>query len=610
MIIDTAALVTTPTLSPPIVDVMRRAVAALSNVPPANVFDTNACLPVAKDMASFDHGWFVSLKFPDGDALLAALQNGEPTVLAFALQLLLPFDGPKATGLALEAAAMADEGRHALDRHAKRSAASVIASASEHVPLETILAMGLKGVLPDRNQLYAAIVGRPELSSTAARIELFRRLDGESYDYGSFAARLRGEIIAALAKASAPELPPFLQSIWVQPAHPFWDEASEVLFRLAPETVQPLAARGQELVEDAASAPKMRRDALRALIRLGDADKAADLLIPRLSKLESLGLSTAGLLRMLTAEVASGRFPRAHPRWIDAAVAALDDDTLRDPARQLLTQMDKKAVSTALGRANVAAKPAKPPPAKLPKRIDFAARYAAGDHVAVWTELRALGPAVRDPAIWGAAQDVAKETMRRFRASIEKVAAVVAKSNYAFAERKPVVAAKPADATKKLAAIEKLGGALPLSVVAFYQTLQLVDLTENAEAVTDDYQLDPDLGRCDPLVVASLARATGDLKQQILDNKAYLEQLRDPLALYLSPDPRAKYDPGKEHGDQRPTRLRIPEDGADGEVVTREGRIFFVDWLRSYVDRGGFLGLSPAKDGELIAKLRAGVVPF
>lgn len=51
----------------------------------------------------------------------------------------------------------------------------------------------------------------------------------------------------------------------------------------------------------------------------------------------------------------------------------------------------------------------------------FLSRYEAGEHDAVWAELRALGAAIRDPAHLDDASAVAREAMRRARKNIELI---------------------------------------------------------------------------------------------------------------------------------------------------------------------------------------------
>jgi hypothetical protein len=48
-------------------------------------------------------------------------------------------------------------------------------------------------------------------------------------------------------------------------------------------------------------------------------------------------------------------------------------------------------------------------------------RYQAGEHAAVWAEMTALGPAVRQAPCVDPASAVAKETMRRARHNVELI---------------------------------------------------------------------------------------------------------------------------------------------------------------------------------------------
>ena len=101
-----------------------------------------------------------------------------------------------------------------------------------------------------------------------------------------------------------------------------------------------------------------------------------------------------------------------------------------------------------------------------------------------------------------------------------------------YFQAQPRAAIRPAkpDAAKKLAAVEKLiNGPLPLSVRAFYETLDAVSLAvPPAEAPSGKDTFDPELCQRDPLVIAPLAVVLADLKLQVAANRGYLPDLREP----------------------------------------------------------------------------------
>lgn len=77
-----------------------------------------------------------------------------------------------------------------------------------------------------------------------------------------------------------------------------------------------------------------------------------------------------------------------------------------------------------------------PPPAPaiaLPAAPEaWPARYQAGEHGAVWAEMTACGPRIREAPFAAPAEAVARETMRRVRRNVETLLPRLAEAGYAF----------------------------------------------------------------------------------------------------------------------------------------------------------------------------------
>lgn len=228
-------------------------------------------------------------------------------------------------------------------------------------------------------------------------------------------------------------------------------------------------------------------------------------------------------------------------------------------------------------------------------------RYAAGEHEAVWNELRALGPAIRDASHVADAQAVARATMDLVARNVQAIAGNLDAAEYQLLS--PAAPPASANVTAHLAALEELVGPLPIAVRAFYETFDGISLAQDVEAEIDDSPvlssgLLDELGRCDPLVVASLEHVLADARAQRARGVS-------AVALYVGPDPLCKGTIDDEMPDENPARL-LPGGAMDGEL-TGGGRGNFVDWLRRYVSLGGFAGAIDKADRDHLA---AGVVPF
>lgn len=120
--------------------------------------------------------------------------------------------------------------------------------------------------------------------------------------------------------------------------------------------------------------------------------------------------------------------------------------------------------------------------------MSYLDRYLAGEHEQVWAELGALGARVREEPLYADARAVARETMRRARLNIETLIPRLRAVGYRFGyywQRKntreddsfhlPRFAPAGRDARVQLAFLERQVGPLPLSIVAWYETIGVVN---------------------------------------------------------------------------------------------------------------------------------------
>lgn len=230
--------------------------------------------------------------------------------------------------------------------------------------------------------------------------------------------------------------------------------------------------------------------------------------------------------------------------------------------------------------------------------MNYLKRYHDGEYERVWEELIALGPDVREEPHYPQALEVAAETMRRVRRDCEILVARLQSLGYVFGiypdgttgyyTEGPLV--PPSKATgSDIAELEEQAGPLPISLVAFWEEVGLIDFVGRH----------PDWGdSLDPVVVTSPAGALSLL---------YEEEDAEWFA-GLAPDDLHKDNVSG--GD--PYGVMLPNPTADFVFVNESHDLPFVQYLRMSLLRwGGFPGLDGRSArfkplGELIA----GLEPF
>lgn len=241
-------------------------------------------------------------------------------------------------------------------------------------------------------------------------------------------------------------------------------------------------------------------------------------------------------------------------------------------------------------------------------------RYTAGDHEAVWTELRLLGPVADDDSVGADIVAVARETMSRVRSDVEMISARLSDIGYRFGfawdpestlpgNTDPVVGAPRSNLQPTWTELRSHGIHLPASLRAFYEVVGSVNLAgiyvppEELDALVEGESWARYFGAADgapdPLYVAGLADAldtfrTGDREES--PGSMQRRPLGSPeLAAhrwFVCPDHLHLY--GFSGADCRTVDVSSPAADADIGIMAGGG-IPFVEHLRDHVlRRGGF----------------------
>ncbi len=228
-------------------------------------------------------------------------------------------------------------------------------------------------------------------------------------------------------------------------------------------------------------------------------------------------------------------------------------------------------------------------------RLPFFDRYMAGDYQ-VWEELIVLDRSVRSDPYAADALAVAYEIMSRVDANVRTITARLAALGYESAEEK--LRYLPGPGTfKQIARLEKLAGALPLSLRAFYDVIGSVDLIgEHPSIAPPDESITPD-----PLVVNSVEDALEQFDDEGPDPD------REQFLIVIAPD--ALHKANISGGE--PYEIALPDLRADGPLLWERHELYFVEYLRLAFRFGGFPGYEgidplPAE----LEILTAGLVPF
>lgn len=263
-------------------------------------------------------------------------------------------------------------------------------------------------------------------------------------------------------------------------------------------------------------------------------------------------------------------------------------------------------------------------------------RYLADEREAVWAELTALGPAVRERPLFDDAQSVARETMTRARANVETLLQRLTGLGYHFisdalGEPPAPYIAPTAESLAELRDVEREYGPLPLSIATWYEIVGAVDFTGVYPRLSayDEFSLS-DMrvsfqGQRMRISILPEFRVLGPAPEPDADPDASL--VSDPLVIWpcidalvderedermglgFAPDALHKTNTSGGDGpfvDFGDLSMDAPLHGDDWEGVP------FVSYLRAVFAWGGFPGLrdSPNPPHDLLAHLREGLLPL
>ncbi len=470
------------------------------------------------------------------------------------------------------------------------------------MPLADFLALVLANKVPP--PVVTKFARRPDLASVPQKIAALSQVMDDVA--GTNQEALVAWLIEELATAKAKEVDALLGGILRSHASLARGLAALMALRGRSGPV----ARGA-LVEriEASSGPEpTERDvryaslAAAGLVSSGpnDVDALAPFLAPEAARTK-VGHAVGQSALVTLSDMPVKKWEATAERWGTLA-AALLRGPLDDGARRVLNKLPEARLTKLLAdRTKVV-----PRAVTVPRSPRWLERYDAGDHEAVWRELRELGAEVFTIE---EAATVAAHTMDRVKQELLRVVAILKHDGYPFRLPSPVAAPEKTCA-RDLAAIERsLGCPVPLSFRAFHQAIGTVDLSRNEDAVSGTTLRK--LEWLDPLQVAPIS-VTRDLatKEVARAKKAWVLALRLPPDLFfaMSPERKGRHD----SEDDEPYMLDAFEQGADGLV--RQGArapIHFVDYLRSTLEDGGFARLGEHEHAaDMRERLSVGRIRF
>jgi hypothetical protein len=231
---------------------------------------------------------------------------------------------------------------------------------------------------------------------------------------------------------------------------------------------------------------------------------------------------------------------------------------------------------------------------------DYLERYMRGEYEQVWSDLLALGPAVREEPHWSGAEQVAAEMMARVRRNCETLITRLEAMGYDFA-RYPDGSRRygdmpphtpPAQAMRSaMLELEEAAGPLPLSLRAFWNVVGAVDLVGMGPGWPDGL---------DPLVVDPPEGALAWIYDSYEEDEGVFAA--------LAPDDLHKDNVSG--GD--PYGVLLPQPAVDCIFENEPHGLHFVDYLRFAILKwGGFPGLEGSDtDFKPLGELTRGMEAF
>jgi hypothetical protein len=195
----------------------------------------------------------------------------------------------------------------------------------------------------------------------------------------------------------------------------------------------------------------------------------------------------------------------------------------------------------------------------------------------VWAEMTSAGADLRsDAAAWEDARAVARETMRRARANVERLVELLPSIGYEFSEE-PFVPPPP-DVGAQLDSLAARIGLLPLALRAWFEEVGQVNLVGRHPGWEFAYP--------DPLVVeAPVDFVLSEFEDWLEDRGTEWDQ-GSVFELPIAPDFLHKADVSG----GAPYSLAVPNAAADGLLLWESTQTTFVNYLRLAFQAGGMPG--------------------
>jgi hypothetical protein len=239
-------------------------------------------------------------------------------------------------------------------------------------------------------------------------------------------------------------------------------------------------------------------------------------------------------------------------------------------------------------------------------------RYRDGKCEAVWRDLVALGPEVRNKSYQGPAWAIAQETVRRVGRNIDLIVKRLQKLDYHFPHPQYVRVPCSVEDHKQIADWERQGLSIPLSLRAFMEQIGWVDLIGFHPRLNpvDGASKHPQF--TDPLQIVGLGES-GDIQWVYERWTGSGPGEREPVDWEMGCDAKAKADVLMNQHPGTFYSIEVPNLAADAPLEGDGLNMMFVEYLRSSLLRwGGFPGWErylgrPEKE---LAFLRDGLQPF
>ncbi|HEV7764883.1 MAG TPA: hypothetical protein VGQ76_07785 [Thermoanaerobaculia bacterium] len=220
--------------------------------------------------------------------------------------------------------------------------------------------------------------------------------------------------------------------------------------------------------------------------------------------------------------------------------------------------------------------------------MDFAARYEAGDHIAVWRELIGAGDSVRGE-LQAQAIEVVRLTMARVRRNLDVLASELSSHGFQFGfypdgEEVPAYSGPLVPLTERqdetVRQLETvIGGAVPLSIVGLWKWVGAVCFVGYA----DDW---PDYA--DPIWIEGPASSLNEFPDwKWRCQEGYQD---GPFGLIIAPDVCHKDNVSG----GAPYEIAVPNLGLDGALRNHSREYYLIDYLRNALAWGGFPGAEGA----------------